>query len=103
METKHSPGPWYIDALEGDEQRAIVDDNGDLVADLFPSTWDNEAGGVPEDYRVNAPVIAAAPLLLRDLKRLLASPDLNLDTLELETQLAIREAQTTVRQAEGQS
>lgn len=48
-------------------------------------------------------LFAAAPELLEALRRLLASPDLHLDGLEMETVCAVLQAERAISKAEGQS
>jgi len=59
----HTPGPWAVREAEGDELYEVYREaGGELIT----------YAAAPTKQRVNAILIAAAPELLRELKRMLS-------------------------------
>ena len=67
--TSPTPGPWSVADAEGDAGRAVVGPDNELIADCYANSSENF--NLPEDYRQNARLIAAAPELLAALENLL--------------------------------
>lgn len=64
MTTQHTPGPWivYDDSNDGKTNRIEIAARGKTVAHIYHS--------VPEEDLPNANLIAAAPDLLEELKKM---------------------------------
>jgi hypothetical protein len=56
--TKHTPGPWTVDELLAEGRPVVSGSNGEPVALVFPSVYDDEEAG-PE-AAANAARIALA-------------------------------------------
>ena len=60
------PKKWTLAAYEGEKNRLVIGENGELIADCFAPCFVDYP--MPEDYQANARLIAAAPELLAALK-----------------------------------
>ncbi len=69
VKTPHTTGPWRTAIYEGEADRLVVADTGELIADCSAPCWHDY--GIPEDYQANARLIAAAPDLLWIAERFL--------------------------------
>lgn len=70
MSTKHTPGPWQLVGPD-DFGDYIVNTDGDptAIAAIVNGNW-LAMGGLTEQHKANAALIAAAPELLEALKAL---------------------------------
>lgn len=73
---KHTPGPWIVCEVEGDDSILNIEQDRHALVDEEPSiigTVDMAGDGIdPKIGRANAHLIAAAPDLLEVLERVIA-------------------------------
>lgn len=60
------PDTWRTADYEGEKDRLVVSTTGELIADCYPPCHEDYA--LPENYKANARLIAAAPELLAALE-----------------------------------
>ena len=100
----HTPTPWSVRASRNDEGYGLLicDEDQTILAGM--DTW---LGPTPEaEMEANAAFIVRAcnshAALVEALETLLNCPDLNMDSLEIETEGAIDQARAAIARATGQ-
>src|SRR5689334_19211469 len=100
--TKHTPGPWHVEAEEWTDGQGILICCKDAGVALIDP--DDEEGATPEDF-ANAHLIAAAPEMLEALKAFLRAPSIGSNgngsvTIEVAT-FNLDAARAAIAKAEG--
>ena len=100
QESTHTPGPWILSTIEGEEDSLMVGggDGSDVVADIR-TDFDYKYGH--QRVTANARIIAAAPDLLAQVKEYRQL----LITLAMEgeeTSLELEAVDQVIRKAEGE-
>lgn len=98
MQTKHTPGPWYIDKPYNEPGTYIAGPNTGLIAKLYPTDSYMWNGDKSVSIEANARLIAASPAMLEALTQIIEDFDPEIGRV---TNASINKARAAIAKAAG--